>query len=88
MPNSEVKRRNADGSVGISHVRVGHRQVEIEGSPSRNTRAFCFWDISNVTKRNNRQIYCYYTNKERIRLPNRLFLIGYLFFTIIHLKVR
>ena len=30
MPNSEVKRRNADGSVGISHVRVGHRQVRIE----------------------------------------------------------
>ena len=27
MPNSEVKRRDADGSVGISHVRVGHRQV-------------------------------------------------------------
>ena len=40
MPNSEVKRRNADGSVGISHVRVGHCQVEIEGSPSRDTRAF------------------------------------------------
>ena len=40
MPNSEVKRRNADGSVGISHVRVGHRQVGIERSPSRNTRAF------------------------------------------------
>ena len=51
MPNSEVKRRNADGSVGISHVRVGHRQVEIEGSPSRNAWAFCFLDISNVTKR-------------------------------------
>ncbi len=27
MPNLEVKRCNADGSVGISHVRVGHRQV-------------------------------------------------------------
>ncbi|ACS98445.1 conserved hypothetical protein [Aggregatibacter aphrophilus NJ8700] len=27
IPNSEVKRRNADGSVGCSHVRVGHRQA-------------------------------------------------------------
>ena len=27
IPNSEVKRCNADGSVGDSHVRVGHRQV-------------------------------------------------------------
>ena len=26
MPNSEVKRRDADGSVGLPHVRVGHRQ--------------------------------------------------------------
>ena len=27
IPNSEVKRCNADGSVGYPHVRVGHRQV-------------------------------------------------------------
>ena len=27
IPNSEVKRRCADGSVGFPHVRVGHRQV-------------------------------------------------------------
>ena len=27
IPNSEVKRRNADGSVGHPHVRVGHRQA-------------------------------------------------------------
>ena len=27
MPNSEVKRRSADGSVGSPHVRVGHRQA-------------------------------------------------------------
>jgi hypothetical protein len=27
MPNSEVKRRSADGSVGTPHVRVGHRQI-------------------------------------------------------------
>ncbi|MDO9918524.1 hypothetical protein Q7363_09035, partial [Glaesserella parasuis] len=26
IPNSEVKRSNADGSVGIPHVRVGHRR--------------------------------------------------------------
>ena len=27
MPNSEVKRSSADGSVGSPHVRVGHRQA-------------------------------------------------------------
>ena len=27
IPNSEVKRCNADGSVGLPHVRVGHRRV-------------------------------------------------------------
>ena len=29
MPNSEVKRNSADGSVGLPHVRVGHCQVLI-----------------------------------------------------------
>ena len=27
IPNSEVKRSIADGSVGSPHVRVGHRQA-------------------------------------------------------------
>ncbi len=27
IPNSEVKRNRADGSVGSPHVRVGHRQA-------------------------------------------------------------
>ena len=27
IPNSEVKRCIADGSVGLPHVRVGHRQA-------------------------------------------------------------
>ncbi len=29
IPNSEVKRCIADGSVGLPHVRVGHRQAYI-----------------------------------------------------------
>ena len=29
IPNSEVKRSRADGSVGFPHVRVGHRQALI-----------------------------------------------------------
>ena len=33
IPNSEVKRSIADGSVGLPHVRVGHRQALIQ-SPS------------------------------------------------------
>ena len=27
MPNSVVKHNSADGSVGLPHVRVGHRQA-------------------------------------------------------------
>ena len=30
MPNSEVKRRSADGSVGSPHVRVGNCQASIK----------------------------------------------------------
>ena len=30
MPNSEVKRRSADGSVGLPHVRVGNCQALIK----------------------------------------------------------
>ena len=30
MPNSEVKRHIADGSVGLPHVREGHCQVPIK----------------------------------------------------------
>ena len=33
MPNSEVKRRSADGSVGSPHVRVGHRQAPLQNTP-------------------------------------------------------
>ena len=35
IPNSEVKRSRADGSVGFPHVRVGHRQALILKIPSR-----------------------------------------------------
>ena len=34
IPNSEVKRRIADGSVGLPHVRVGHRQASKKKTPS------------------------------------------------------
>ena len=40
MPNSEVKRCYADGSVGYPHVRVGHRQVVMKRGPHREMRAF------------------------------------------------
>ena len=35
IPNSEVKRRIADGSVGFPHVRVGHRQALKYETPTR-----------------------------------------------------
>ena len=34
IPNSAVKRRIADGSVGFPHVRVGHRQAPIPNPQS------------------------------------------------------
>ena len=34
IPNSEVKRHIADGSVGFPHVRVGHRQA-LNSKPHR-----------------------------------------------------
>ena len=34
IPNSVVKRFSADGSVGLPHVRVGHRQAFIKETPS------------------------------------------------------
>ena len=38
IPNSEVKRCIADGSVGSPHVRVGHRQAPF--LKARSVRAF------------------------------------------------
>ena len=45
MPNSEVKRRSADGSVGPPHARVGHRQALIPKKPEqKSVRVFSFMD--------------------------------------------
>lgn len=40
MPNSEVKRRSADGSVGSPHVRVGNCQASNRRTPYRKVRGF------------------------------------------------
>ena len=40
IPNSEVKRHIADGSVGLPHVRVGHRQVYFKKPCPRSGRGF------------------------------------------------
>ena len=40
IPNSEVKRCIADGSVGFPHVRVGHRQALILKKPIRKDGLF------------------------------------------------
>ena len=42
MPNSEVKRHSADGSVGITHVRVGCRQTFKYTSPAAMLGFFAF----------------------------------------------
>ena len=44
IPNSEVKRRCADGSVGLPHVRVGHRQV-VNVEPRAKELGFLFMDF-------------------------------------------
>ena len=48
IPNSEVKRRCADGSVGLPHVRVGHRQV-LNVNPELKSLGFLFMDFAQVT---------------------------------------
>ena len=42
FPNSEVKRRIADGSVGLPHVRVGHRQAPIRNPSFERSWGFFF----------------------------------------------
>jgi hypothetical protein len=45
MPNSEVKRRSADGSVGSPHVRVGNCQASIKKNPGPQGPGFFAFDI-------------------------------------------
>ena len=40
IPNSVVKRCIADGSVGLPHVRVGHRQASKNENPSQSAGVF------------------------------------------------
>ena len=42
FPNSEVKRSIADGSVGLPHVRVGHRQASNPKPQQGNLLGFFF----------------------------------------------
>jgi hypothetical protein len=49
IPNSEVKRRIADGSVGFPHVRVGHRQASKKENPlQQRCRGFCFLGLRDL----------------------------------------
>ena len=43
IPNSEVKRFSADGSVGSPHVRVGHCQASIRKAQCGNVLGFFLW---------------------------------------------
>ncbi|WP_222423494.1 hypothetical protein, partial [Yersinia rochesterensis] len=43
-PNSEVKRRSADGSVGSPHARVGHCQASNKAeTPCQKRGVFAMW---------------------------------------------
>ena len=45
IPNSEVKRCIADGSVGLPHVRVGHRQAPIPNTLIRNDQGVFLYKV-------------------------------------------
>ena len=47
IPNSEVKRLSADGSVGFPHVRVGHRQA-LKPRPRLLMQAGLFYCYTNL----------------------------------------
>ena len=50
MPNSEVKRNRADGSVGSPHVRVGHFQTpNTRKALAQNARAFFVYALRETT---------------------------------------
>jgi hypothetical protein len=59
IPNSEVKRSRADGSVGFPHVRVGHRQALILKSPTVNSVGdfFCYNKFCLLSKQELKKIY-------------------------------
>ncbi|MGE4756103.1 hypothetical protein AB8965_19495, partial [Yersinia enterocolitica] len=50
-PNSEVKRRSADGSVGSPHARVGHCQASNQAeTPCQKRGVFAMWEIKKLKK--------------------------------------
>ncbi len=56
IPNSEVKRNRADGSVGSPHVRVGHRQTPNKRKkPVANATGFFVYAWHDRTKMGNKK---------------------------------
>ncbi len=50
IPNSEVKRNRADGSVGSPHVRVGHFQTPNTTKPVANATGFFHFSLELTTR--------------------------------------
>ncbi len=50
IPNSEVKRNRADGSVGSPHVRVGHFQTPNTIKPVANATGFFRFSLELTTQ--------------------------------------
>ncbi len=50
IPNSEVKPLSADGSVGLPHVRVGHRQAPNKTRLLKSSRVFLCLQKSDLRK--------------------------------------
>ena len=51
IPNSEVKRLSANGSVGSPHVRVGHRQAFIQKKAPQRGAFFVYAGSLRVSRR-------------------------------------
>ena len=58
MPNSEVKRRSADGSVGSPHVRVGNCQASNKAESSVERLSFLFLRLKRTPSRKVRVFCC------------------------------
>ena len=71
IPNSEVKRNIADGSVGSPHVRVGHFQAPIysrkrsEKALANNARAFFVYALTKIVPDNLRHFLYPYRSREK-----------------------
>ncbi len=57
IPNSEVKPLSADGSVGLPHVRVGHRQALNTKPPIALQLGVFLFEVSNLNDTDTHNVF-------------------------------